>query len=134
MDNADNPERKMTVDIKKAAGFLMKGGTLIGEPCNKCGGAQVKYKDKIYCINCGNEQIISNNKTTLSTKSLGVREDILVSKKTYLKSADNIIEEKILFLTQEIKDEKDIEIQRQKANLIDLYLRILEQIRHLDTT
>ena len=48
-------------------------------------------------------------------------------------SADNTIQEKIFFLTEEIKDERDIEIQRQKANLIDLYLRILEQIRHLDS-
>jgi uncharacterized Zn finger protein (UPF0148 family) len=134
VDNADNPDRKMTVDIKKAASFLMKGGTLIGEPCNKCGGAQVKFKEKIYCINCGKEQNIKDDKDTKSTESSGTREDILISKKTYLKSADNIIEEKIFFLTEQIKDENDIEIQRQKANLVDLYLRILEQIRHLDST
>ena len=34
------------------------------------------------------------------------RGDILVSKKTYLKSANNIIEKKIFFLTEQIKDEK----------------------------
>ena len=32
-------------------------------------------------------------------------------------------------LSREIKDEKDIGIQKQKADLIDVYARILEKIR-----
>jgi len=43
-------------NLKEAASLLTKGGTLINEPCGLCHGVQVKFKDTIICINCGNEE------------------------------------------------------------------------------
>ena len=34
---------------------MLKGGTLVSEPCEKCGGVQVRLADRVSCINCGNE-------------------------------------------------------------------------------
>ena len=35
---------KYRENMKNAAEFLLKGGTLLSEPCEKCSGIQVKKK------------------------------------------------------------------------------------------
>jgi uncharacterized Zn finger protein (UPF0148 family) len=42
--------------LKEAASLLTKGGTLISEPCDLCSGVQVRFRNKVTCINCGNEK------------------------------------------------------------------------------
>ena len=42
--------------IKSAAELLTRGASVINEACPKCRGVQVKFKEVITCINCGNEQ------------------------------------------------------------------------------
>lgn len=37
--------------MKLAADLVSKGATLMGEPCPKCGGIQVRYRGKVYCTN-----------------------------------------------------------------------------------
>jgi uncharacterized Zn finger protein (UPF0148 family) len=53
--SADGEDRE-SANLKEAASLLTKGGTLITDPCDLCKGVQVKYHDKIICINCGNEK------------------------------------------------------------------------------
>ena len=50
-------------NMKNAAEFLLKGGTLLSEPCEKCSGIQVKKNDEIKCIICGNTVSPADNKT-----------------------------------------------------------------------
>src|SRR5215210_9473129 len=38
--------------IKQGAYYLLKGGTLLSEPCKKCGNLQIKYKEEVICMNC----------------------------------------------------------------------------------
>lgn len=38
--------------IKQGASYLLRGGTLLSEPCKYCGNLQIKYKNEIFCINC----------------------------------------------------------------------------------
>jgi UPF0148 protein len=38
--------------IKQGAYYLLRGGTLLSEPCKKCGNLQIKYKQDIVCMNC----------------------------------------------------------------------------------
>jgi len=35
--------------MKQAARLVRKGAAIISEPCQKCGGIQVRYHGKIYC-------------------------------------------------------------------------------------
>ncbi len=50
----------MSSDEKKAAArkviaeVLKRGGTLLSEPCPKCGGLMVKYKGRTFCPVCDN--------------------------------------------------------------------------------
>jgi|RhiMethySRZTD1v2_1073278.scaffolds.fasta_scaffold1368699_1 uncharacterized Zn finger protein (UPF0148 family) len=57
--SGDGKERD-SVNLKEAASLLTKGGTLINDPCGLCSGVQVKFRDRIICINCGNEKSAFN--------------------------------------------------------------------------
>jgi uncharacterized Zn finger protein (UPF0148 family) len=115
--------------IKKGASLLASGGTLTSEPCPRCKGVQVRLRDKITCINCGNEVNTTDvarlqtereqEKATPAPKSAG------------LTSAASMIEEKIALLASEIRVEDDVSMQRQKAELLERYLGILEKTRSL---
>ena len=114
--------------IKTGASLLANGGTLTSEPCPKCSGVQVRFGDKITCINCGNEVNIA---ASIKPKA---EQDKVVSparRSTVLASAISLIEEKIVSLASEIRVENDISTQRQKADLLDKYLGILEKTKDL---
>jgi uncharacterized Zn finger protein (UPF0148 family) len=53
--SADDKDRD-SAKLKEAASLLTKGGTLINEPCDLCNGVQVRFRNKVTCINCGNEK------------------------------------------------------------------------------
>ena len=111
--------------IKSAASLLVKGGTLTSEPCPMCGGVQVRFADKTTCINCGNEQMES---ATIKTE----RERAAPAQGSAgLAAAASIIEEKISTMAAEIRNESDLSMQKQKAELLESYLRILEKTKSL---
>jgi len=54
--------------IKQGAYYLLRGGTLLSEPCKKCGNLQIKYKEEVICMNCQHlEQDKIEQKETLPT-------------------------------------------------------------------
>lgn len=120
MSSEDNAGR-----IRSAASLLVKGGTLTSEACKKCGGVQVRFAEKTTCINCGNEenagaqQKAEPEKAPMAHGSAG------------LASVASIMEEKIALLATAIKSESDVSAQRQKVDLLESYLRILEKVKNL---
>jgi UPF0148 protein len=119
-----------SADIKNAAALLLKGGSLLSEPCGKCGGLQVKFKEKTTCVNCGNKQD-TTIKSTVSPENEYVTPDKSRDFLLELEESEHIIKNKILMLSRELKDENELKIQKQKVDLIEGYLRILEMIRVL---
>jgi uncharacterized Zn finger protein (UPF0148 family) len=122
--------------IKTGASLLASGGTLTSEPCHKCSGVQVRLGDKITCINCGNEVNIAaaggGGGGGRDTPIKAERDEALPSRRTaVLTSAASLIEEKIALLASEIRAENDISTQRQKAELLERYLGILEKTKNL---
>jgi UPF0148 protein len=122
--------------IRSAASLLVKGGTLTNEPCPKCGGVQVRLADKTTCINCGNEV-----KAGAAAAAAAIAQPPKAEEKAApapqapsspnLSSAASLIEEKIALLAAEIRSESDISLQKQKAELLESYLRILEKTKSL---
>ena len=116
--------------IKKGASLLANGGTLTSEPCPRCKGVQVRLRDKITCINCGNE--VNTDVARLQTEGEREQEKATPAPTSAgLTSAASMIEEKIALLASEIRVEDDVSIQRQKAELLERYLGILEKTRSL---
>jgi len=112
--------------IKTGASLLASGGTLTSEPCQKCGGVQVRLGEKITCINCGNEV------NTVRAQTKAERgEAAPVRRSALLTSVVSLIEEKVALIASEIKVENDISMLRQKAELLETYLAILEKIKSL---
>lgn len=122
-----------SADIKNAAALLLKGGSLLSEPCGKCGGLQVKFKEKTTCVNCGNKQD-TTIKSTVSPEKEYVTLDKSRDFVLELEKSEQIIKNKILMLSRELKDENELKIQKQKVDLIEGYFRILEMIRVLRNT
>jgi uncharacterized Zn finger protein (UPF0148 family) len=113
--------------IKTGASLLASGGTLTSEPCHKCGGVQVRLGEKITCINCGNEV------NTARTQPKAERDEAAapVRRSALLTSVVSVIEEKVALIASEIRVESDISMQRQKAELLERYLAILEKTKSL---
>ena len=116
--------------IKAGASLLASGGTLTSEPCHKCGGVQVRLGEKITCINCGNEV------NTARTQPKEEREEVAaavapVRRSALLASVVTLIEEKVALIASEIRVENDISMLRQKAELLERYLGILEKAKSL---
>lgn len=120
--------------IKTGASLLANGGTLTSVPCPKCSGVQVRLGEKITCINCGNEVNMARGGGGggRDTPTKAERDEALPSRRTaVLTSAASLIEEKIALLASEIRAENDISTQRQKAELLERYLGILEKTKNL---
>ncbi len=117
--------------IKTGASLLASGGTLTSEPCPRCKGVQVRFRDKITCINCGNE-VNTTDVARLQTEREQEQEKATPARRsTGLTSAASMIEEKIVLLASEIRVQDDVSMQRQKAELLERYLGILEKTRSL---
>ncbi|MDQ3835753.1 MAG: hypothetical protein M3270_02295 [Thermoproteota archaeon] len=113
--------------IKAGASLLAKGGTLTSEPCSKCKGVQVRIGDKTTCINCGNEVITAPNQSQVEREknTTTAREPVALA------SATTMIEEKIVMLASEIRDEDEIFLLKEKAELLERYVGILERLKAL---
>ncbi|MDQ4067679.1 MAG: hypothetical protein M3114_08840 [Thermoproteota archaeon] len=124
----DSSKDNVVNRIKTGASLLANGGTLTSEPCNICSGVQVRLGDKITCINCGNEVNTGGGtqpKAELDKAVPARRSAVLLT------SAASLIEEKIALLASEIRIENDISMQKQKAELLERYLGILEKTKNL---
>lgn len=113
--------------LKDAASLLLKGASLINEPCPKCRGVQVKFKNKNICVNCDDSES-SSGLVPQPIPSVGKAQKPRGSED----KLSSIIEEKIVLLIQELRDERDLSIQRAKTDLLETYLRILDKTRALD--
>ena len=119
------PGDKYKENLKQAADFLLKGGTLLSEPCEKCNGIQIKNNNEVTCIICGNANTLKEPKST---------EDIdeTVDKRTL---ADFSIREKIgerlVELIMNIGSDKNLDEEERRLRVIDIYIKILEKIKVL---
>jgi uncharacterized Zn finger protein (UPF0148 family) len=126
----DDRKQYEPLAIKNAAELLTRGASLINEACTKCRGVQVKFREIITCINCGNEQRVFSDRSSIDSKQLSVVEDY---KQLPLELIENSIAHKIVKLINNVLDDdnEDISDQKKKADLLELYLRIIEKTRHL---
>jgi uncharacterized Zn finger protein (UPF0148 family) len=118
------PGDKYKENLKQAADFLLKGGTLLSEPCEKCNGIQIKKNNQVTCIICGNTTL----KEAKSTEDI----DKTVDKRTLPDfSISEKIGERIVELIMKIGSDKNLDEEEQRLRVIDIYINILEKIKVL---
>jgi UPF0148 protein len=114
--------------LKDAASLLLRGATLLNDPCPSCTGVQVRFQNKNICINGCNLQDAVTQATQRESNFNNQKANMITDKDL----AKSVIQEKIMLLVQQLRDENDISSQKIKAELIELYLRILEKAGALE--
>jgi UPF0148 protein len=125
--------------IRSAADLLTRGGTLVREPCESCNGVQIQFGNKLTCINCGNTRDVEKRNDTISRSTGDYDKEkyrpthdasLKLTSDTYENEFHDrlcaSVKERILDLIQDSKINKSISEELTKAQLIEIYLRILE--------
>ena len=100
---------------KKAIEMLLKGATLLAEPCPYCKGVRVMKDGHALCISCGKEPEKSKVSTPESPS----------------KSSLEILEQKMATLSNDLKEEKDPQKQQQILNSIKSVVELIEKLKKL---
>lgn len=135
--------------VKKGADFLLKGGTLLSEPCKICNGLLIKYKGDILCLNCqrptlnqdklenaSDKMFEENEKEEMRQKSLDKDNKNRIygseEKENYkdlLLLIDKTITKKIIDINKLIYMEEDTLRQKNNLKTLYLYLKIMDRIK-----
>ena len=135
-------------NIKSAADLLLKGGTLLSNSCENCGGVQVRFKENIVCVSCGRkvkEISVSQFEEEQKTKSpsnnnndSGLSKEMEVQTKfegssssgdVRLRTCEKVITKKITLLITSLENDSDIIIQNTKLDLVSKYLEVLDKLK-----
>ena len=117
------PDDKYRENLKNAAEFLLKGGTLLSEPCEKCSGIQVKKNHEIKCIICGNTISPVDNKTKEIEKAVEF---------DYKNKMVEKIGKRLQELITGIGSDKNFAEEEQRLRVINACFIILEKIKILN--
>jgi uncharacterized Zn finger protein (UPF0148 family) len=117
---------KYKENLKQAAESLLKGGTLLSEPCEKCNGIQVKKNNQVTCIICGNT---TTQKEPKSTEDIDKTVDKRILRDF---SRGEKIRERLVELMMSIGSDKNLDEEEQRLRVIDIYINILEKIKVLN--
>jgi len=102
---------------KKAVEMLLKGATLVSDPCPYCKGVRIIKDGSALCVNCGRE-----------AKEEKLPEKIEKSSdKTVLENLD----QKLKDLTEELEHEKDHEKQQKILKSMNEIIMIKEKLKKL---
>ena len=112
---------KYKENLKHGAEFLLKGGTLLAEPCEKCNGIQVKKNNEISCIICQNTTTVEEPRPTKDIDRTG-QSDFTMREK---------IGKRLTELIMSIGSDKNFEEEEQRLRVIDAYIKVLEKMKFL---
>jgi UPF0148 protein len=105
---------------KKAVEMLLKGATLVSDPCPYCKGVRIMKDGSALCVTCGKEAKKEKVETILPK----------MEQKTRSVTTDNL-DQKIKDLTEELQKEKDYEKQKQILFNLNEIIAIKEKLRKI---
>lgn len=104
----------MTEELtKKAAEMLLKGATLLSEPCPYCKGVRVMQEGQALCISCGRQPEKKEIPTVINDIS----------------PLEKIFEKKLESLSKELEQEKDHEKQQNILKTINTLLETMGKMK-----
>ena len=101
---------------KKAVEMLLKGATLVSDPCPYCKGVRVMKDGSALCVNCGREAKEENI-------------PIKTGEEKELDSAVTKLDQKLITLSKELEHEKDHQKQQQILKSISDLIGIIEKLK-----
>jgi len=107
----------MSKDLtKKAAEMLLKGATLLSEPCPYCSGVRVMKEGHALCINCGREP--------------EKKETVEVKRQTEKTGLEITLGKKLSELTKELEQETNHEKQQEILRSINSLIETTKKLQH----
>jgi UPF0148 protein len=104
---------------KKAVEMLLKGATLVSDPCPYCKGVRIIKDGNAFCVNCGREG---------RDEEVHPEERKLPTMKNSASPLDKL-DEKLKELTDELEHEKDYQKQQQILRSIHEIIAVKERLR-----
>lgn len=137
--------------LATTADLMARGASLLSEACPRCGGVQIQFRGKVYCIN---EDDISNITTSPVQKAADpsptaplvqsvvseqqqsvppptTASTDLDSDKGRLKA---MLEEKLEKVSKQLENSQDFDQQEKLLGLISKYLDTLSKLKSQDST
>jgi UPF0148 protein len=108
---------------KKAVEMLLKGATLVAEPCPYCKGVRVMKDGNALCISCGKEP----GKQKLEETKTRSEKEVNSDQKTI--SFVDSLNKKLEQLTKELESEKDYEKQQQILKSINSLIETIQKLQ-----
>lgn len=105
-----------------SADLLLRGATLLQEACPRCGGVQIRYKGKVYCLAEDNVEDITKAPTAPAQKEAPAKAS--ESSSTLRK----MLEEKLANVTKQLDSTTDIQEQTKLLDLISKYIETLQKL------
>ncbi len=113
-------------NVVTGADLLRRGATLLQEACPRCGGVQIKYQGKVYCLNEDDLGAVLNPNSQVSEK----KENPPPANEAE-NSLRKMLEDKLANASKQLESTSDIE---EQARLLDLISKYLETIKKLGTS
>lgn len=111
-------EYQVSQDLtKKAVELLLKGATLLSEPCPYCKGVRVMMDGNALCVSCGREPE--------KTQKIEPKEA-----KEKPSSTIEILEKKLQTLSKELEQERDHEKQHKILKSINSLIEIMSKLKN----
>ncbi len=108
----------MSQDLtKKAVEMLLKGATLLSEPCPYCKGVRVMMNGNALCVSCGKKP----EKSSIEPKE---------ENEEKLPPAIEILEKKLQSLSKELEQEKDHENQQKILKSINSLIESISKLKN----
>lgn len=117
-------DNKYKENLKDAAEYLLKGGTLLSEPCKKCSGIQVRKNNETKCIICGNK---TSTETQEPEKNLSSSDQ-----QNYKDSINLKIGNRLGELVGKLGTDTNLIEEEQRLRVIDYYIKILEKSKYIN--
>jgi UPF0148 protein len=108
----------MSKDLtKKAAEMLLKGATLLSEPCPYCSGVRVMKEGHALCINCGREP--EKKESPVEVKQQAEKTGLEIT-----------LEKKLSELSKELERETNHEKQQEILRSINSLIETTKKLQH----
>jgi len=103
---------------KKAVDMLLKGATLVSQPCPYCKGVRIIKDGYAFCVSCGKEPEIKETES-----------ELLESNSQKSKTILNVLEQKLEKISKELELEQDYEKQQQILKSINSLVEIIGKLK-----
>ena len=128
--------------IVSTADLLRRGATLLSEACPRCGGLQIRYKERVYCLNeddlsglVSGESIPSSIPPAMPGKAAPAQREVGVRAQTQGPAfeSDNLsrlLQQKLNSVSKQLEETQDIDEQEKLLGLISKYVDTLNKLKN----